>query len=306
MATETKYRADHAGDWGIADESGSGGYQTETLALRDGTKLFFRSWQASDPQAPVLVLLHGLGAHTGWFIDMGNELRARGVTVYADDHRGFGRSGGARGHVRDWHTYVSDVSEFFAAVRERQPNAPISLLGHSMGAVFALYFAADDARSGRNQLASLLLLNPWIADTTRVKLGTMLALLFGGLRGSDKTYAVAGGPEAMTTNPEATTMLNADPHWVRAESAAFLFQIGLKMRGGAIRQARDVRAPTLVLQAEADRAVQTAATRRCYEALGSKEKQLLPLPGYAHDSELEANRSALDDQIARWLLSHRS
>ena len=52
MATETKYRADHAGDWGIADDTSSSAYQTETLALSDGTKLFFRSWHASDPQAP--------------------------------------------------------------------------------------------------------------------------------------------------------------------------------------------------------------------------------------------------------------
>jgi alpha-beta hydrolase superfamily lysophospholipase len=133
----------------------------------------------------------------------------------------------------------------------------------------------------------------------------MLALLVGGLRGSAKPYAVAGGPEVMTTNPEATAMLNADPHWVRAESAAFLFQVGLKMRNGAIGQARDVRAPTLVLQAEEDRSVVPAATRRCYEALGSEEKLLLTLPGYAHDSEFEADRSSLDDHTARWLLSHR-
>ncbi|MBF6591653.1 MAG: alpha/beta fold hydrolase [Ktedonobacterales bacterium] len=306
MATESKYRADHAGDWGIAQERAESGYSTDTLTLRDGTPLFFRSWRAADPQAPVLVLLHGLGAHTGWFIDMGNALQARGITVYADDHRGFGRSGGPRGHVRAWRTYVEDIGEFVSAVRQWQPGSPLSLLGHSMGAVFALYVAAEDARSGRNQLASLLLLNPWIADTSKVGLGTQLRILFGGMRGSPTVYRLAGGSDAMTTNAEAARMLEADPHWVRAESAAFLYQIGLRMRGGALRQARDVRAPTLVLQAERDLAIVPAAARRCYETLGSREKDWKTYAGYAHDSEFEADRSALDDDIAHWLLSHRA
>jgi len=304
MATEVKYAADRAGDWGTPPTTG--GYATDQLTLRDGTAIFFRSWQAADPAAPTLILLHGLGAHTGWFIDMGTALQARGITVYADDHRGFGRSGGPRGHVRDWHTYLADVGAFFAEVRRRQAQAPISLLGHSMGAVFAVYFAAAEARAKRNALTSLLLLNPWVADTGKVGPGTMLGLLVGGLRGSAKPYAVAGGPDVMTTNPEATRMLESDPLWVRAESAAFLYQIGLKMRGGVIRQARDVRVPTLVLQAERDRAVVPAATRRCYDALGTSEKVWKTLPEYAHDSELEADRTALDDEIARWLLSHRA
>jgi alpha-beta hydrolase superfamily lysophospholipase len=302
MATEVRYQAGHEGDWGIP----SAGYATETLALRDGTSLFFRSWQAVDPHAPVLVLTHGLGAHTGWFIDMGNALQARGITVYADDHRGFGRSGGPRGHVRDWHTYLADVGEFVAEVRQRQPSAPLSMLGHSMGAIFSIYFAADDARSGRNQLASLLLLNPWIADTSKLRLGTQLGVLFGGLRGSAKTYQVAGGPDVMTTNPEAARMLEHDPYWVRAESAAFLFAIGVQMRGGVLRQARDVRAPTLVLQAGRDRSVVADASRKCFEALSSKDKDWKTYPEYAHDSEFEADRSALDDDIAQWLLSHRA
>ena len=54
--------------------------------------------------------MHGLGAHSGWFIDMGNSLNEQGLTVYAIDHRGFGRSGGFRGHMAQAQTPVRDAA----------------------------------------------------------------------------------------------------------------------------------------------------------------------------------------------------
>ena len=301
MTMQVRYRPEQMGDWGAPAPAEGGRYATDTLAMRDGTRLFLRFWHAADPQAPVLLLLHGLGAHSGWFIDMGNALNQRGLTVYAVDHRGFGRSEGPRGHVAQGMTYIHDLDATLDEVRRRRPGAPVAVLGHSMGGIFALHLAAADARSGRNALAGMVLLNPWIADTTKVGLGATLGLVFDGIRGSTRPFQGAGGPANMTTNPEAVTMLDADSYWVRAESAAFLYQITL-MRQAALRRAREVRSPALVLQADADRAVVPAASLKCFEALGSPQKLWKTYPGYAHDSELEADRTALDDDIAHWLI----
>src|SRR5262249_8513330 len=120
MAAEAMYRPEQAGDWGTPRAVAGGVYGTDTLRLVDGTSLYFRYWLAAEPQAPVLVFLHGLGAHTGWFIDFGNELHARGLTVFMDDHRGFGRSEGPRGHVRDARVYARDVASFVDEARLRR------------------------------------------------------------------------------------------------------------------------------------------------------------------------------------------
>lgn len=302
MAVEVTYDAARKGDWGAPTTAG--GYSTDTLALRDGTSLFYRVWHATDPQAPILVVLHGLGAHTGWFIDMGNALSARGVTVYADDHRGFGRSGGPRGHVVDYHTYLGDIDEFVGEVCRREGDRPITLLGHSMGGLFALYAASIDAKRAHPAIKGLILLNPWIADTGKVAPLTLVQMLLAGVRGSSKLFAVAGGPDVMTTNPEAVRMLDADGYWVRAESAAFLVQIAVKMRGGVLKQAKQVSVPALVLQAEHDKSVVPAKSHAAFEALASEDKTYTVLPGYAHDSELEADRTLLDDTIATWVRAH--
>jgi alpha-beta hydrolase superfamily lysophospholipase len=309
MAVESLYRPDFAGDWGAPRTVAGGTYGTDTLTRPDGVSLFFRYWQQPDPQAPALVLLHGLGAHSGWFIDMAGSLNERGLTVYAVDHRGFGRSGGPRGHVRNGAVFIRDIEAFLDEVGRRQPGAPLTVLGHSMGAIFAVYVAANDATSGRNRLAGLILLNPWVQDTTKVKPATVLTILTAGARGSQRTPPGMDDPaesltELMTTNPEAARMLVADPYWVRQRSASFYFQIAVRLKGQMLRQARRVRAPALVIQADADRSVVPAASRKCYQALGSTDKSWKPLPGFEHDSELEPQRDPLDNEIAGWIARH--
>jgi lysophospholipase len=269
----------------------------------------------------VLVLLHGLGAHTGWFIDMGNELHARGLTVYMPDHRGFGRSGGPRGHVRDWRVYPADTSAFLDEVRRRTPGAPLVVLGHSMGARFAVYVAAQDSQDaqdaasappsprgggagGWGRLAGLILINPWVKEVNRIPAHKQVGIGLRGMRGSpaivDYPYDVA----TMTANPEAHELLRADPNWVKQQSASFLYQVGLRMAGGLLKQARVVRCPALVLQCDADQSVQIKHTRKLYDALGSKDKTYRTYPGFAHDFEFEPGRAVLDEDIVVWCANH--
>ncbi len=305
MTMEIAYQPEHVGDWGVPTPVTGGRYGTETLALDDGTPLFFRFWQAARREAPVLIVFHGLGAHTGWFIDLGNALHARGVSVYMPDHRGFGRSGGARGHVRHGATYIRDANRFLTEVRKREPGLPVAILGHSMGGIFAVHLAAEEARAKRDRLAGMILVNPWVADTTRIAPGRALQIFGRGLVGSSHVYHVAGGPEVMTMNAEAARLLEADQYWVRGQSAAFLYQVTL-LRAAMLRHARSVRTPALVIQCERDLAVAPAATRRCYEVLGSADKRWKTYPDFAHDFEFERERSALDDDLAEWMLQRRS
>jgi alpha-beta hydrolase superfamily lysophospholipase len=262
--------------------------------MNDGTRLFCRVWRANSPVT--LLLLHGLGAHSGWFVDLGNALAARGLNVWVVDHRGFGRSEGPRGHVTDYRRYLEDIDTIVDAVRAAQPENKLFLLGHSMGGIFATHYAASHA----GKLAGLLLLNPWIKDHIKVSVGASLAILIGGVYKSSRPFAVAGGPDVMTTNPEAIKLLIADPYWVRAESASFLWQITL-MRSKALSLAQRITLPALFLQAGRDRSVVVSASEEAFKQLGSADKTWKEYPTYAHDSEFEADRRAMDDDIAWWI-----
>lgn len=299
MSAQSKYVVERAGDWGVPVATG---YQTATYTAPDGVSLFYRRWLASDT-APTLVLIHGLGAHSGWFIDMGNELHARGHTVFAIDHRGFGRSEGLRGHVRSAASYTRDLTAFLTSLRTERPGSPLFILGHSMGGIFSLHIAAEDATRATPLLAGVILMNPWISDNSKVSVGTLANIVTRGALGSKKAFRAAGGTETMTTNPEAIAMLEADPYWVRAQTASFLYQI-TRMRLASVARARRVREPALVIQCEADKAIIPAASRRAFDALGSTDKTWTTYPDFAHDCEFEAARAALDDGIVQWITAH--
>jgi alpha-beta hydrolase superfamily lysophospholipase len=198
--------------------------------------------------------------------------------------------------VTNYRRYLEDIDAVVDAARAAQPENKLFLLGHSMGGIFATHYAANYPE----KLAGLLLLNPWIKDQSKVSAGTLLAVLPRGVFKSSRPFAVAGGPDVMTTNPEAVKLLEADPYWVRAESASFLLQISL-MRGRVLSQARRVTLPALVLQAGQDLSVMSSASEAAFRQLGSADKTWKVYPTYAHDSEFEADRSALDDDIAAWI-----
>jgi alpha-beta hydrolase superfamily lysophospholipase len=304
MATEVRYDADRVGEWGTPVAAAGGSYTVETFALPDGAKQTLRVWRAANAAAPTLALLHGLGAHGAWFNDMGSSLNAAGLHVYIPDHRGFGRSEGERGHTRDWRGYVADIDALLDEIGRREPGSKLFALGHSMGGVFITYIAAEDAKRATPRLAGIIAMNPWIKDTTKLSPGNIAAVILGGPRGSARLVVYPYDPSTMTANPEAQRMLEADTYWVKWQSASFLYQIGLRMRGKVLARAKEVRAPAFVVQGEADRVVVPAATKQYFETLGSADKTYKTYPGYAHDCEFEPDRSALDQDIAAWAHAH--
>lgn len=290
------YNVDLPGEWGSMRATPQVQTAVEMLTMADGCKLFLRSWRTEG--RGVLLLVHGLGAHSGWFIDMGNKLAAAGLSVYAVDHRGFGRSDGPPGHVERGVHYIEDLVAVLTEVRRRHADgdARIFLLGHSMGGIFATHLAA---RHGE-LLDGVLFLNPWVQDSSKVSPGMLLGVFGGGLLRSRRYWRTPGGPSLMTTNPEAVSMLSADPYWRRDFTANFLLEI-FRLRLQVLKQAGRITLPALVIQAEQDKSVVLAASRKLYEALGSQQKTWQVYPDYAHDTELEADRTSFDRDIVAWI-----
>lgn len=100
----------------------------------------------------VVQLLHGVGEHAGRYGALIAALTAAGFHVYADDHRGHGRTGIrqhggpeklgrlGKGGLRAAEEAVWQLTEI---IRDENPDLPLVLLGHSWGSFLAQMLVND-------------------------------------------------------------------------------------------------------------------------------------------------------------------
>src|SRR5690349_12405274 len=102
-----------------------------------GLKIFLGSWRPAGAARAAIILIHGFNAHGAYMEWAGEQLAANGLSVYALDLRGRGRSEGERFYVEEFSDYLGDVDKLVNIARTRNPGLPVYVLGHSAGGVIA-------------------------------------------------------------------------------------------------------------------------------------------------------------------------
>jgi len=115
----------------------------ETFQGVAGFKIFFRSWRSAGRPRGVVVISHGLNAHSGQYRWVADQLSNAGLAVYALDHRGRGKSDGERFYVEKFEDYIDDLATFVKLAKSREPGLPVFVLGHSAGGVIACNYTLD-------------------------------------------------------------------------------------------------------------------------------------------------------------------
>jgi acylglycerol lipase len=108
-----------------------------------GLNIFVRSWRPAAAPRGVAVLVHGFNSHSGYYAWVAEQLLGIGLSVYALDLRGRGRSDGERFYVDKFSEYVSDVAALVKLAKSREPGLPVYLLGHSAGGVVSCLYTIE-------------------------------------------------------------------------------------------------------------------------------------------------------------------
>lgn len=108
----------------------------------DGTEVACYRWPAEAKPFAVLQISHGMGEHALRYEHVAKVMADAGFHVYANDHRGHGRTAKDRESLGDfgaggWDALVGDIVELTRIAHSRENGLPVALLGHSMGS-FAL------------------------------------------------------------------------------------------------------------------------------------------------------------------------
>jgi alpha-beta hydrolase superfamily lysophospholipase len=112
-----------------------------------GVSIVYEVHPARTAPRAVVQLLHGVGEHAGRYGALVGALTAAGYTVYADDHRGHGRTGMGQ-HGGDatrlgrlgpggLPAAIAAIWQLTQQIRAENPDLPLILLGHSWGSFMA-------------------------------------------------------------------------------------------------------------------------------------------------------------------------
>ena len=115
-----------------------------TFVDAKGVTIHYYTWTAPKPKG-VLQLAHGLGEYATRYEGLARALVKAGYSVYADDHRGHGRTG-VEQHLGNMklmgklgpgglRATIEEVRQLTTIIRSENPALPVAILGHSWGSL---------------------------------------------------------------------------------------------------------------------------------------------------------------------------
>jgi alpha-beta hydrolase superfamily lysophospholipase len=269
-----------------------------------GVEIHTHEWLIPAPRALVQVS-HGIGEHAQRYAPLAADLNAAGFSVMADDHRGHGQTGLAQwaadparmgrlgpGGLR---ATIEVVHTFTRQIRERFPDVPLVLLGHSWGSLIAQIIANRHAPD----------YDGLVLSGTAYRLpGWMDA---GDLNRKHRTLGTTGA-EWLSRDPAVAERWVADPLTFPAQTAKLLgVRDALRLVGRPAR--RLPAALPVLLQVGSD---DTVGGRRSVERLarayrtrsGLTDVTAIVYEGARHEVYNETNREEVVADLVAWIDGH--
>lgn len=127
---------------------------------KDEREIFVYKWERKEQELKgVVQISHGMAETARRYKDFARELTRNGYIVYANDHRGHGKSAddienqGYLGEGNAFPLLIDDMAQLSNQIKNKHPDLPLYLFSHSMGSFASQRYIMDYP----NQLDGLIL-----------------------------------------------------------------------------------------------------------------------------------------------------
>lgn len=259
-----------------------------------GTGVEGFAWEAPEPRA-ALLLQHGFGEYAERYVAQYNALIPNllkiGVSVYAFDLQGHGRSPGRRGLT----DVESAVADHLAARRKlRALQLPLFLMGHSLGGIVTATSVAREP----DHLRGVILSSPALLVTANA-LTRLFARVAAAVAPALPTRKLA--PTGISQVAEVVELLARDPLMYRGRMPARLAASVLFTSRRNWELYRRWRVPTLVIHGTEDTFTEPEGSRRFVDTIASPDKTLHLVAGGYHELLNDTGRNESLRVILQWL-----
>lgn len=132
------------------------------IKTTDNQEIHVYEWIPEDKQniKAIVQIAHGMAEHAERYDDFALFLNKHGYAVFANDHRGHGKTAGILenlGYFADndgFRQVVNDTVALTDKINERFVNLPVFLFGHSMGSFIFRYYIVNNAAKVKGLILS--------------------------------------------------------------------------------------------------------------------------------------------------------
>ena len=293
------------------------------------TQLHGMLWDVQEvPVRAVLQICHGVAEHIARYDKFARALNKRGIVVAGHDHLGHGKSlpeGDTPvyfGEGNTWDTVVDDIYVLHQRLRQRYPDVPLCIMGHSMGSFLTRTYLI---RYPGTVKAAVIMGTGWQSRTAvngGLALANAIAAVSGESTTSDVVTELAFGSYNKLFAPNRTKVdwLSADEENVDAyiadpmcgaDATVGLFRqmlhgIRFNQRMSHLRR-MDREVPVLFVSGDKDPVggcgKGVVQTYEAFKAAGMRDCTLKLYPELRHEILNErAYAGEITEDIASWLL----
>jgi alpha-beta hydrolase superfamily lysophospholipase len=263
--------------------------------VRD-TGIYYQGWLPEGDAKAVLLVVHGLGDHSGRYMNIVNHFVPLGCAVYGLDHIGHGKSEGTREYVEQFADFTDTLAIFHSMVEEWQTGKPVFLFGHSMGGLITSYHLLDceDRITGAVISAPLVKID----DSVSPMIMTLNKILS---RLAPRLGLVKVDATGISQDPDVVSAYVNDPLVYHGKTPARLGAELLSAMQRVTADAAKITHPLIVVQGSADSLVDPSGAQMLYDKASSEDKTLKIYEGLFHEVFNEPGRDRVLDDVESWL-----
>ncbi|MCC7118619.1 MAG: lysophospholipase [Anaerolineales bacterium] len=263
---------------------------------QDRLEIFGQGWEPDlrTPKAAIC-LVHGLGEHSGRYEHVAEAFTQDGFAMFGFDLRGHGRSGGPRGHFPSIEAVLSDIDLLFEHARQRYPNLPLILYGHSLGGILVLHYGLKRKPNVKGVIAT----SPGLHTALESQKAKIMAARILGLIAP--TVLLPSGLEAnsISHSQAAIDKYQNDP-LVHDKISLGFGRVMLGVTQWTLEHAHEFPLPLLLLHGKADRIAFPSSSTEFAAAVGEKCTLVLWDDGY-HELQNEPEQAEVFKTMLMWM-----
>lgn len=261
-------------------------------------RLYERRLMPEEAPLANVVIIHGYGDHCARYEYTMERLRDAHLAAFTYDQRGHGRSPGKRGYIPRFEDFLDDLDVFLEHIGPDLTEAPLFLMGHSMGGMVLARYAETRAL----QVRGLVFSSPFLAFSDDIP---KFLIALGPAIARVLPWLPIGGVDnrGLSRDPAVVEAADKDPlcyHGRVAAHTAGEFSRIIRDIGEDLER---ITLPMLVLHGGADHVVSPSGSRMLHERATATDKKLRIFPEGYHELFNDLEKEKFVDEIVAWMKS---